>query len=145
MTNLKIKRCGIVQIHISLINYEIINYWSNNILLCKLYHIYCTWTVNKITNIPLHRYQSYKEMNVFLIMSFKILIVVTLRTFASNLFYNLTPIILIDINFLFVLQNFTLKSPFFTRPGIIWMYLFYCYEKNCRLIGNTCYFWLYRL
>ena len=40
------------------------------------------WVVNKITDVP--RYQSYKEMNIFLIMCLKILIVLTLWT--SNQF-----------------------------------------------------------
>ena len=51
-------------------------------------------------------------MNVFLIMCLQILIVLTLLTFTSNWFHNLTPISLIDINFLFILQNITLKLPF---------------------------------
>jgi len=34
--------------------------------------------VNKITDIPQHRYQSYKEMNLFLIRCLKILIVLKL-------------------------------------------------------------------
>jgi len=77
------------------------------ILLCILYQICCIWTVTKITNIPQDRYQSYKKMNIFLIRCLKILIVLTLRTFVSNWFHNLTSIILTEINFLFVLQNFT--------------------------------------
>ena len=75
MTNLKIKGCGIV-INTTQnpykFNNEIINYCSNNILLCILYHIFCIWIVNKIINIPQHRYQSYKEVNIFLIMWLKI-------------------------------------------------------------------------
>jgi len=57
-------------------------------------------------------------MNIFLIMWLKILIVLTLRTFTSNWYHNLTSIILNDINCLFVLQNFTWKFPFFTRPQV---------------------------
>jgi len=52
MTNLKINRCGIANGHTYIFyyettenpykfNYEMINYWSNNILVFILYHIYC--------------------------------------------------------------------------------------------------------
>ena len=84
-----------------------INVTTICLLLCILHHICCVWTANKITDIPQHRYRPYKEMNIFSIMCLKLLIVLTLRTFASNWFHNLIPIILININFLFVLQYFT--------------------------------------
>ena len=114
-----------------------INYCSNNILLCILYYICCVWTVNKITNTPQHRDQSYTEMNIFLIMCLTILIVLTLRTVASNWFHNLTLVILININLLFFLQKFTLKFPFLL--DLISYECIYSIVMNfccCRMIGN---------
>jgi len=111
-----------------------INYYTNNILLCILYHIFCICALNKITTIPQHRYLSYKEMNIFLIMCLNIFIVLTLQKFASNWFHNLTPIILIGIIVLFV---FYIKITFFSLDLLPYECISSIVMKMfCRLTGK---------
>ena len=51
--------------------------------------------VNNIMDIPQQRYLSYKNEHIRNYV-FKILIVLTLRTFAPNWFHNLAPLIPIN-------------------------------------------------